>query len=117
MGTNFYLVKNAPTVRDPIHIGKSSCGWLFHFHAVNEPWNDPPVVWNTYKQVKDTLKQLTVDSNDYVIMNEYDEIVSFDDFFELVDSKQQDEFNLSNPDNFSNVKNVDGYRFDDNWFS
>ena len=118
MGTNYFLVKNGPTTREPIHIGKSSCGWLFHFHVVNEPYNEPPIVWNTYNQVKDTLKQLTVDSNNYVIMNEYDEIVSYNDFIDLVDYKQSDEFNKSNPDNFSNCRNVDGYRFDyeDRWF-
>lgn len=118
MGTNYYLVKNRPTVLEPIHIGKSSAGWLFLFQAQHEKWNDPPVVWETYNQVKETLKALTVDSTDYVIMNEYDEIVSFDDFFDLVDTKQRDKHNQENKDNFSyHTRNIDGYRFTDDEFS
>ena len=34
MGTNYYAVKNKPTVSSPIHIGKSSMGWKFCFHRV-----------------------------------------------------------------------------------
>ena len=111
MGTNYYVVKNGPSVREPIHIGKSSIGWLFGFQGHNDRWDDPPVVWNTYKQVRDWLKKYTVDSTDYVIMNEYDEVVSFEDFFDLVDSKQKDPDCLRNPDNFDYARNVDGYRF------
>ena len=116
MGTNYYLVKNGPSVREPIHIGKSSAGWLFNFQTQNETWNEPPIVWNTYKQVKDTLKRLTVDSTDFVIMNEYDEVVSFDAFFELVDKKQADKRTLENHDNFAYSRNIDGYRFSDGDF-
>lgn len=97
---------------DPIHIGKSSFGWRFNFQTQNERWNDPPVVWNSFPMVKDTLKRLTVDSSDYVIMNEYDEIVGYDDFIELVESKQEE----CNPDDFTYARNVDGYRFTDDWF-
>lgn len=39
MGTNYYAVKNRPTVCSPIHIGKSSSGWLFLFHEQNDPTN------------------------------------------------------------------------------
>lgn len=116
MGTNYYLVKNGPTVNKPIHIGKSSMGWLFCFQSQKDTWHEPPIVWNTYNQVKDTLKRLTVDSTDFVIMNEYDEVVSFDDFFGLVDKKQADKRNLENPDNFTYSRNVDGYRFSDGDF-
>ena len=118
MGTNYYVVPNRPSVHGGIHIGKSSAGWLFHFQSRNEPWDDPPLVWNTWPQVKDWLQKYTVDDPIYVIMNEYDEIVSFDDFIDLVESKQNDEFCTSNPDNFKySVRNVDGYRFDDSDFS
>lgn len=117
MGTNYYLVKNGPTTREPVHIGKSSYGWLFAFQTQNEKWSDPPIVWNTFRQVKDTLKKLTVDSSDYVIMDEYDRTVPYDDFVEMVEQKQKDEYNLSNPDNFALSRNVDGYRFNDDYFS
>ena len=35
MGTNYYLVANGPSVHEPIHIGKNSDGWLFHFQSQN----------------------------------------------------------------------------------
>jgi len=116
MGTNYYAVKNRPTTGQPLHIGKSSAGWLFCFHQINDTWNEPPVCWNTYTQVRDWLKKYTVESDDYVIMNEYDEIVSYNDFIEMVERKQTDEHCRSNKDNFRYCKNVDGYRFDDRDF-
>lgn len=116
MGTNYYAVKNCPSLAGPIHIGKSSAGWLFSFQSQNDKWRDPPVVWNTYKQVIDWLHKNTVEKTDYVILNEYDEIIPFDDFVELVQSKQNDLLCKGNPDNFSYSRNVDGYRFSDEEF-
>lgn len=117
MGTNYYLVKNGPTVNyGPYHIGKSSIGWMFNFQEQNEPWGDWPVVWHTYPQVKQRLYDLTVANSNFVIMNEYDEIVSYNDFIELVERKQSDPHCKSNPDNFSFAKNIDGYRFTDQEF-
>jgi len=112
MGTNYYAVMNRPTVTEPIHIGKSSFGWRFCFQQQNDKYNDPPVIWNTYEQVREWLHKYTVDSNQYVIMNEYDEIISFDDFIKLVEEKQQN----YNPDNFKYSRNVNGYRFTDEDF-
>jgi hypothetical protein len=117
VSTNYYAVRNRPTTDDPIHIGKSACGWLFHFQAQNHPYNQPPLVWNTYEQVKDWLKKYTVDSKEYVIIDEYDEIISYDDFIKLIDEIQTDDFNINNPDNFRNCRDVNGYRFDDYEFS
>lgn len=111
MGTNYYAVKNRPSCDDPIHIGKSSMGWMFNFQRQNIKWNTPPVVWNTWNQVRTWLKENTVDSTDYVIIDEYDDIISYDEFVELVESKQTDEFCKNNPDNFAYADNVDGYRF------
>lgn len=112
MGTNYYAVRNRPTTREPIHIGKSSWGWKFLFQAHNDTWEEPPVVWNTYEQVTDWLKKYTVDTQEFVIMDEYDRIVSFDDFIEMVKDKQ----NENNPDDFRYSKNVNGFRFDDREF-
>lgn len=114
MGTNYYAVKNRPTVCAPYHIGKSSIGWRFLFHSVNETWGDHPVEWNTYEQVKAWLYKHTVEDKDYVIMNEYDEIVSFEDLFQLIDRKQEDSHN---DDDFTYARNVNGYRFSDDDFS
>ena len=116
MGCNYYAVRNRPTVRSPVHIGKSSYGWLFLFHQQNDNWCNPPIAWNTYNQVKEWLKKYTVDSQEFVIMDEEDRIVSFDEFFEMVDSKQNDESILSNNENFLYCRNVDGYRFTDGEF-
>lgn len=112
MGTNYYAVPNRPSVTEPIHIGKSSYGWKFLFQRQNDKWNKPPVVWNTYGQVLDWLYKYTVESPIYVIMDEYDKIISLDDFIDLVDSKQD----VENEDNFTWADNVDGYRFTDGEF-
>ena len=112
MGTNYYAVRNRPTTEEPIHIGKSSLGWKFNFQTQNEKWNEPPVVWNTYDQVYEWLHKYTVESDLYVIIDEYDEIISFDDFVALVEKKQSE----NNPDDFTYSKNVNGYRFSDGDF-
>lgn len=116
MGTNYYLVKNRPSVSYPIHIGKSSAGWLFNFESQNQPWLDPPVVWDSYEQVLEALWNLTVDSNDFVIIDEYDEILTFADFIDIVQRKQNDPHCQSNKDNFTYSRNVNGYRFTDGEF-
>ncbi len=110
MGTNYYAVRNKPTVREPIHIGKSSYGWRFLFQYQDEKWNEPPVVWHNYKEVKDWLKKYTVDSDEFVIMNEYDEIISYDDFINMVKEKQKTKVHDEHADN------VNGYRFTEGWF-
>ena len=114
MGTNYYVIPNRPSVMEPIHIGKSSMGWMFLFHDVDEPYRDVPVVWHTYEEVKNWLYKHTVKRKQYVIMNEYDEIVSFDDFIEMVERKQEQD--KDNPDNFTYCRNVDGYRFEEGEF-
>lgn len=112
MGTNYYAVRNRPTTQEPIHIGKSSFGWKFNFQSHNESYEIPPVVWNTYEQVIDWLRKYTVETDEFVILDEYDRIVSLDEFVEMVEDKQ----NENNPDDFSYARNVNGYRFSDGEF-
>ena len=114
MGTNYYVVPNRPSIEEPIHIGKSSYGWPFLFHEVNEPYRDIPIIWWSYDGVMNWLEVHTVDKQEYVIINEYDVIVSFDDFKKLVDIKQE-QFK-DNPDNFTYCRNVNGYRFTEGEF-
>lgn len=109
MGTNYYVVPNRPSVEEPIHIGKSSMGWLFCFHDYEDKWHEPPIVWHTYEQVINWLQKNTVETSKYIIMNEYDEIVSLKEFVELVEWKQIE--SVDNPDNFIYCRNVNGYRF------
>ena len=113
MGTNYYVVSTKPTVHHPIHIGKSSAGWKFLFHSVNAYDNyisDDPL--NNFPQWKKFLEEQTSNGN-IVIMNEYDEIVSLDEFLNMVEKKQRE----NNPDDFIYCYNIDGYRFEDGEFS
>ena len=68
MGTNYYAVKSKPTVRNPIHIGKSSMGWRFNFHRVDK-WdnyiNGEPL--NTYPQWERFLTEQTQNGN--IVLN------------------------------------------------
>ena len=114
MGTNYYAVRNRASVQDPIHIGKASIGWMFLFQEHNDTWEDPPIIWNTYDQVKSWLQEYTVDKNEFVIMDEYDRIIPFDELFELIDEKQK--LDKNNPDNFTYCRNVNGYRFSNKEF-
>ena len=116
MGTNYYVVPNRPSIREPVHIGKSSAGWLFAFQSQNDTWYDPPIVWNTYDQVKEWLYKHTVENRDFVIMNEYDDVVPYDIFIKIVEDKQSDPHCKDNPENFRYSRNVNGYRFDDSEF-
>lgn len=118
MGTNYYAVKRKPTIESPIHIGKSSGGWLFCFQTQNDTWRDIPVVWNNYNEVKEWLNKYTNGKDKpYTILDEYDREITYKDFITLVETKQKDKHNLSNPDNFTYSKNIDGYRFCDGDFS
>ena len=114
MGTNYYAVKNRPSLSAPIHIGKSSAGWRFLFQTQDDKWNDPPVAWSNYEEVREWLYKHVVEDKTYVILDEYDEVVSFDEFFRMVEEKQGED----DPDNFAyGVCNVNGYRFDEHEFS
>lgn len=111
MGTNYYAVKKKPTIASPLHIGKSSCGWKFLFHEVNkyDCEYDYGLEIHTYNQWKEYLEN----NKDIVILNEYDEEVSVDDFLKLVEDKQKE----NNKEDFTYDKNVDGYRFTSGTFS
>ena len=107
MGTNYYVVKKKPTIREPLHIGKSSAGWKFLFQEVNKCNSfDSDLEIHTFEQWKDFLKN----NSEIVILNEYDEEVSVKDFLDLVEKKQKEKH-----DEYS--KNVNGYRFTDRDFS
>ena len=36
MGTNYYLQRKQPTIRETVHIGKRSWGWRFHWDSCDE---------------------------------------------------------------------------------
>lgn len=116
MGTNYYAVRNKASLEQPIHIGKNSIGWLFCFQEQKDTWRDIPVEWHTYNQVKEWLEKYVVEKKEYVILDEYDRLIYYEDFINLIESKQKDKRILSNPENFNYCKNVDGYRFSDGEF-
>ena len=109
MGTNYYAVRKRPSLYDrTIHIGKSSAGWLFLFHD-NEHFH-------TYPQFKEWINKNV--PKEYVLFDEYEREISKKDLFNLIDTKQKDNHNLSNPENFDyGTKNIDGYRFSECDFS
>lgn len=114
MGTNYYVVPNRPSIEEPVHIGKSSMGWMFLFQDANEPYGKVPIVWHTYEEVKDWLYRHTVESEQYVIIDEYDKIVDFDELIDLIERKQEQ--SKDNLDNFVHCRNVGGYRFEEGEF-
>lgn len=75
MGTNYYFKPFNVGHRSiaPIHIGKSSCGWKFVFHSTEE-----------FKTSEDWFKVL----KSGVIRSEYNEIISFSDFKEMINVKR-----------------------------
>ena len=115
MGTNYYAVRKNVSLDEAIHIGKSSMGWLFLFQEQNN--KEIPVEWHTYEEVKNWLYENTVKTDKYVILNEYEEKISFDKLMNIIQKKQNDRICLSNPDNFKFSRNVNGYRFSNVTFS
>ena len=84
MGTNYYARTNACRLcgisKEEIHIGKSSVGWTFTFHAIDE-----------IRSYKDWLNFL--DDEHIKIFNEYDKEISLVNFKKLVESKKQEKNN------------------------
>ncbi len=104
MGTNYFAVKNKPTIEEPIHIGKSSIGWRFLFHSCE--WFEDYVEFLKFIIGK-------VDTGEYVILDEYDRQVRAIDLVRMIEEKQK----TNNEDDFHyGVMNKNGYRFSDGWF-
>lgn len=109
MGTNYYTVPRKPSLhRQVLHIGKASAGWKFVFQGYQINDENETLNIKSIQDWKDFIK-----NNDLVIFNEYNEEVSYDEFFELIESLQSNE----NKDNFTRDANIDGYRFNFEEFS
>ena len=99
---------------NPIHIGKSSMGWKFLFRSVpgiDNAISGEPL--NTYDRWINFLKEYT-ENDTIVIMNEYDEEVTLNQFIEMVQRKQ-----VEKSERFFGyyIYVVDGYRFATGEFS
>ena len=85
MGTNFYLCKYRK--EDPyaandfhesrLHIGKLSYGWVFHFQVY---FNQGLVSYASWKER----------TKHGYIYDEYDEFISYKEFWEMVDSSKEE---------------------------
>lgn len=106
MGKNFYAVSKKPDLSVPLHIGKSSAGWKFLFQGYTGAFE--PVIINNIKDWKEYLSKENI-----VILDEYEKMISYKDFFNMVEEKQSND----NPNNFKNAVNRNGYRFTYNDFS
>jgi len=124
MGTNYHAYINiCPTCGHPgqiVHIGKSSMGWQFGFHAHEpSPW-EPEDLVSVLSSKKD-WKEFTAKDN-VKIYDEYGEEVDEDNFWNMVESDQDNEAMLnhyrivtSKPENekeFEYLENIKGRR----WF-
>ena len=61
---------------------------------------------NTFEQWRDYLKEAT-ESHEYVILNEYEREVEYDELLEIIAKKQSE----NRPDMFDHWENVNGYMF------
>lgn len=102
MGTNYYAIKKKPSLYSSIiHIGKSSFGWKFLFRG----YLDEGEECLNIKSLNDWKKYL--DNDELIILNEYDQEISYNDFFDMIEKKQLE----NNIDDFTYSVNVGGYRF------
>ena len=83
MGTNYYVAKNrcecCNRYDEEYHIGKSSMGWAFSFQGY--PWNK----LTSWKQWKTFLK-------DQLIIDEYGDVISYEDFVKMVETYKSPNF-------------------------
>ena len=82
MGSNFYLYTNfCPTCGHPrkvYHIGKNSWGWVFHFQEIHG--FHVPVT---------NLEDMKTFTKQGIIKDEYDNEVSYDEFWEMVEETKE----------------------------
>ncbi len=114
MGTNYYVKKDTCDTcgrHEEIHLGKSSWGWQFSFQYNGGQF---------YKNIREMKKWL----KDKRIKNEYNEEVTYEEFWKMVKDKQikknlnhaaycHKEYPYSKDTNFI----INGYSFTDGWFS
>ena len=84
MGTNYYAYRNVCKYcgrpENVLHIGKNSYGWQFNFKGYNDQGID---------SAKDWWKIL----QDAIIKDEYERIISYDDFRQIVLDARKEQLN------------------------
>lgn len=100
MGTNYYLRTDFCVCcghpKTEIHLGKSSGGWKFLFHK------------HKFAKNVEEMKDLTKTG---VIYNEYDDLVSYIEFWDMVETKQKEPFRNKEEYRIMGLENIDGYEF------
>ena len=108
MGTNYYvrtdICKCCSRGEEEIHIGKSSMGWSFTFHATDDI--------RSYKQ---WVSFLTLNSR--AIFDEYGDNVTLDYFIEMVNNKKDAKFNHADEAGNQSFKDEEGHSFSPYEFS
>ena len=102
MGTNYYIKEKPPCPTcghggTDIHLGKSSAGWAFTFQYNGGEY---------YKTVVE-MREWTRGKQ---IFNEYGEKVSFEEFWDMVEAKQEGMQHSEVTKDF-NALMIDGYSF------
>ncbi len=92
MGTNYYLIKD----NSKVHLGKISCGWPFLFFSLTE---------------LDYIKYMEEVSQGLII-NEYDEIISFETFTDITNREGYPTNKFTPPF----IKEIDGRHYCSNEF-
>ena len=83
MGTNFYLRRKQPTIRQTVHIGKRSWGWKFHWDSCDETnyprWCDEDPDWEDAKSLPHSITcvediRAYLRTGDWELVDEYNEV-------------------------------------------
>ena len=112
MGTNYYLRRKEPTIREAVHIGKMSFGWLFHWDACDSSdwprwcdtdhiggYGDGPKLPFSINSVEDIREYLR--TGEWELVDEYGEV--YEDWVTKIESfKEWDggkaAYNKNHPD-------------------
>lgn len=105
MGTNYYIRYNICSCcnrSDEVHIGKSSMGWQFTFHSVDDydikmssfdaknmlAEDDSHLIIKNFQDWRKFIEKYVIEQGTAKIYNEYGEEESAQEFFSLVESKR-----------------------------
>lgn len=85
MGTNYYQLidrcEHCGRARENRHIGKSSAGWTFSFHAIPE---------DNVNSYQDWLREFAISP---WIQDEYGDLITVEDFKKMVEAKRESPYN------------------------
>lgn len=126
MGTNYYLkpkltedelavIEKYHASLPEIHIGKSSYGWTFSFHAVTD-WEYESLIGYTGNDLPKRIESASewkqwTDDPAFEIYDEYRQKISSDEFWAKVESKKSSKHNHAKKGYQNSFLDVDGNSF------